>query len=93
VLKRKIKILNGLELQADPRLVTQGDVPPTNVGTMDEMAGGEYSSFCHLVREDPQIVSMTRQQKFGIEGISFELRLPELLVLPGANSLGQRTTD
>ena len=93
MLESKIKIPNGLELQAEPRLVTQGDVPPPKVGTMDERARGDYSSFRHLVWEDSQIVSMAGQQKLRIEGISFELRPSEVLVLPGANSLGQRTAD
>ncbi len=93
MLKRKIEIPNGLELQAEPRLVTQGDVPPPNVGAMEETAGGEYSSLRHLVWEDSEIVSMTGQQKLGIEGISFELRPPALLEIAGANSLGQRTAD
>ena len=87
MLDRKIEILNGLELEAEPRLVTHGDVPPPNVGTVDETAGGEYPSLRHLVLENAQIVSMTGQQKLGVEGISFELRPPELVVLSGANSL------
>jgi hypothetical protein len=59
VLERKIEIVSGFELQAEPRLVTQGDVPPPNVGAMNERAGGEYSSLRHLVWEDSQVVSMT----------------------------------
>jgi hypothetical protein len=60
---------------------------------MDEPAGWEYSSLRHVVRENSQIVSMAGQQELGIEGVSFGLRPPKLLLLPGTNSLGQLTAD